>query len=102
MVRWKDLYYSLESSAQDVDETHRGPFTRTAKATTPGCGMVFATGQLRDYLLSALAVVKTLEQDEEESQKPKTVAEVEILEERLIRALEELRVRKAQLEQEAA
>ena len=59
-------------------------------------------GSLKEYLRAALEQVETRENVTQEGQKPQTVAEIEMLEEKLTGALDELRARKAKLQNEAA
>ncbi len=102
MFKIQDLYVSLSSEDQALG--WRGPFTRTATTvkSTAECVYLQKIGKLKAYLVRALAVVDGLEEETEQSEKPQTVAEVEMLEEKLRGAIDELRARKVELESEAA
>jgi hypothetical protein len=65
-----------------------------------GFGAVQPYGSLKEYLKSALAAEEAREKALEESQKPQTVSEVEMLEEKLKGALQELSIRKTELQQQ--
>jgi hypothetical protein len=99
MIKFKDLYVTLtRDDLQPDDIVVRDPQERTAKTTTNCVG-----GQLehlKNYLVRALALAVRIEDEVDEG--PQTVAEVEMLEEKLRGALDELRARKAELESEAA
>jgi hypothetical protein len=57
---------------------------------------------LKDYLKAALEREEARENAQAERQLPRTLAEAEMLELKLVEALEELRTRKAELKQDAA
>jgi len=98
---FKDLYVSL-SGDQDRLEGYRGPQGRTGLTarSTQECTYLHQVDKLKAYLVQALAVAVDLENKVDVA--PRSVAEIEMLEERLRAAMEELRIRKAELENEAA
>jgi hypothetical protein len=97
-MKFRELYVALTPDDQLDEKLWRVPILPATKTTTNCLG-----GQiehLKNYLVRALALAVRLEQEVDEG--PQTVAEVEMLEEKLKGALEELRARKAELEREAA
>jgi hypothetical protein len=91
MIKFKDLYVSLDQGQDFIHHPGIG--------TTSSCGKKIQ--ELKNYLKEALEITESFEQEAEE-QELKTVAEIEMLEEKLKAALDELRARRANLAHEAA
>jgi hypothetical protein len=99
MIRFKDLYVSLEED-HEHGEHHPRPRTACSRASTAECTQIVQLHHLKEHLLKALALTVELERESEEG--PRTVEEAELLETKLQGALEELRQRKAELERDVA
>jgi hypothetical protein len=99
MFRYKDLYISLASPDDEIG-LGVGPEKHDVKKSTPNCAVIRQVGNLKEYLVKALAITVEIEKELEEH--PRTVAEVELLEEKLKEALDDLRARKMELEKKAA
>jgi len=114
MFKFKDLYVSL---GQEISADcplcsflgttacclgASGPphwLTPTLTGTLNTPVLTGSFGSLKAYLKAALEIEEAREKAMQENQKPQTVEEVEMLERKLKGALEELRARKAELQQ---
>jgi hypothetical protein len=74
--------------------------TWTWQLTTPQVGGVEQFGALKEQLKAALEAAETQEKAMQDSLKPQTTAEVDMLEKKLTEALEDLHARKAELKKQ--
>lgn len=78
------------------------PFWQPVDFNTAANEVTQTYGSLKEYLKAALEQVEAREDVTQAGQKPQTVAELEVLEAKLTGALDEVRARRAKLQNEAA
>ncbi len=102
MIKFKDLYVCLAPPGKEKAETRLPGIPPVLPIINSTDGCIWGIGHLKEFLAASLNIAESLENEAGPGPEPQTVAEIEVLEEKLKGALEELRIRKAELKNEAA